>query len=132
MNKPKLIVTAFATALVAGVVGFSYAQTSGSGSMSGNNVGDTGKSTKPASANETPGPSTNTQSAPGSTGANSRGMGSTTGSSSTGSGSMSSDTNSASTSNDSMSSGSRSSRRSRMSSGSGSSSGERTARADRG
>ena len=55
MNTTKFIATAIATTAMAGLVSLSYAQS---------NIGDTGKTTKPQSANETAGPSTNTQTAP--------------------------------------------------------------------
>ena len=58
MKTSKFIVSAIATAAVAGVVGLSYAQTSTNPSTSSGAISDTGKSTKPAGANETPGPST--------------------------------------------------------------------------
>src|SRR6476620_1244958 len=73
MNSSKFLVSAIAAAAVAGVVGLSYAQTSTNPSTSSGAISDTGKATKPAGANETPGPSTNTQTAPSGSGANTTG-----------------------------------------------------------
>ena len=77
MKSSKFLVSAIATAAVAGVVGLSYAQTSTNPSTNPSTnsgaISDTGKSTKPAGANETPGPSTNTQTAPSGSGANTTG-----------------------------------------------------------
>src|SRR3954470_18215899 len=126
MNASKILVSAIATATVAGVVGLSYAQTSTSPSgTSSGAISDTGKNTKPPSANETPGPSTNTQTAPSGSGPNSTGAArsgsssSTTGSTASGTGSSSGSMSSSSPSSTSgsMSSSSPSSRSPSASSG---------------
>ena len=132
MNTSKFLVSAIAAATVAGVVGLSYAQTGTSPSTNSGNISDTAKSTKPAGANETAGPSTNTQTAPSGSTANSTGSGMGRDSS----GRMSSSSPSASSPNYNASTDtSRNSRSSSMSSDSNSSTvpaRERTARADRG
>jgi len=63
MKATRLIVSAVAGATMAGAITLSYAA---GGFVTSNNaaVGDTGRGTVPQSANETPGPSTNTMTAP--------------------------------------------------------------------
>ena len=63
MKATRLIVSAVAGATMAGAVALSYAE-SGFVTSNGAAVGDTGRGTLPQSANETPGPSTNTMTAP--------------------------------------------------------------------
>ena len=140
MNKTKFIATAIATTAMAGLVSLSYAQS---------NIGDTGKTTKPQSANETAGPSTNTQTAPSgsapntagsmnrnNTGTmnNNMGAGTNSGSTSGTADTMRSDTMRSDTNRSTRSSGMSSDRNMDSTGATGTSRGtrERTARADRG
>ena len=71
MKATKLIVSAVAGAAMAGAITLSYAE-SGFVTSNGAAVGDTGRGTLPQSVNETPGPSTNTMTAPSGSGPNTR------------------------------------------------------------
>jgi hypothetical protein len=66
MKASRFFVSAVATATVVGIAVLGCAQSSSSprSSTGSNYIGDTGKSTFPASENETPGPSTDTMTAP--------------------------------------------------------------------
>jgi hypothetical protein len=66
MNASGFFVSAVATAMVVGIGSLGCAQTSSSPAPSTgfSYIGDTGKSTFPESENETPGPSTDTMTAP--------------------------------------------------------------------